>query len=52
MNEITEPTRPCWSVIIPVYNEAAKQGPVQELIIVDDCSSDTTLEYNPFNKYN
>jgi len=54
MNEITEPARPCLSVIMPVYNEAAtvaeiirrvlEQGPVQELIIVDDCSSDTTLD--------
>ena len=42
------------SVIMPVYNEAAtvgeiihrvlQQPPVEELIIVDDCSSDNTLE--------
>jgi len=54
MDEITEPNRRCLSVIMPVYNEAAtvaeiirrvlQQEPVQELIIVDDCSSDTTLE--------
>jgi len=54
MDEITEPNRRCLSVIMPVYNEAAtvaeiirrvlQQDPVQELIIVDDCSSDTTLE--------
>jgi len=54
MDEITEPNRRCLSVIMPVYNEAAtvaeivrrvlQQAPVQELIIVDDCSSDTTLE--------
>jgi len=54
MDVITEPNRRCLSVIMPVYNEAAtvaeiirrvlQQGPVQELIIVDDCSSDTTLE--------
>lgn len=54
MDEITEPTRRCLSVVMPVYNEAAtvaemvrrvlEQGPVQELIIVDDCSSDATLE--------
>jgi len=49
-----EPNRPCLSVIMPVYNEAAtvseiirrvlEQSPVQELIIVNDCSSDNTLE--------
>ena len=54
MDEITEPNRRCLSVIMPVYNEAAtvaeiirrvlQQDPVQELIIVDDCSSDTPLE--------
>jgi glycosyltransferase involved in cell wall biosynthesis len=43
---------PCLSVVMPVYNEAATvarvietvlaQRPVQELIIVDDCSSDGT----------
>jgi len=54
MDEITEPTRRRLSVIMPVYNEAAtvaeiirrvlQQDPVEELIIVDDCSSDTTLE--------
>jgi glycosyltransferase involved in cell wall biosynthesis len=54
MDEIMEPTRRCLSVIMPVYNEAAtvakiirrvlEQDRVQELIIVDDCSSDTTLE--------
>ena len=54
MDEITEPNRRCLSVIMPVYNEAAtvaeiirrvlQQDPVQELIIVDDCSSDMTLE--------
>jgi len=54
MDEIAEPNRRCLSVIMPVYNEAAtvaeiirrvlQQDPVQELIIVDDCSSDMTLE--------
>jgi glycosyltransferase involved in cell wall biosynthesis len=54
MDKITEPIPRCLSVIMPVYNEAAtvaeiirrvlQQDPVQELIIVDDCSSDTTLE--------
>jgi glycosyltransferase involved in cell wall biosynthesis len=54
MDEITEPNRRCLSVIMPVYNEAAtvslivrrvlQQAPVYELIIVDDCSSDSTLE--------
>jgi|ERR1051326_4338950 glycosyltransferase involved in cell wall biosynthesis len=43
---------PCLSVVIPVYNEQAtvvqiarsvlEQRPVQELIIVDDCSTDQT----------
>ena len=43
---------PCLSVVMPVYNEATTvslivgkvlaQRPVQELIIVDDCSSDDT----------
>jgi glycosyltransferase involved in cell wall biosynthesis len=54
MDEIMEPGRRCLSVIMPVYNEAAtvaeitrrvlEQEAVQELIIVDDCSSDKTLE--------
>jgi glycosyltransferase involved in cell wall biosynthesis len=54
MNEIREPNLRCLSVIMPVYNEAAtvaeivrrvlEQDVVQELIIVDDHSSDTTLE--------
>jgi len=54
MDPIPEPNRRCLSVIMPVYNEAAtvaeiirrvlQQGPVQELIIVDDCSSDATLK--------
>ena len=45
---------PCLSVVMPVYNEAAtvaqiirrvlEQKPVQELIIVDDASSDQTWE--------
>jgi len=44
---------PCLSVVMPVFNEAATivgvvknvllQRPVQQLIIVDDCSSDGTL---------
>ena len=52
MNQITEPAPRCASVIMPVYNEAAtvaeiirrvlQQDLVQELIIVDDCSSDMT----------
>jgi glycosyltransferase involved in cell wall biosynthesis len=54
MDEVKGPDRRCLSVIMPVYNEAAtvaeiirrvlEQEPVQELIIVDDCSSDATLE--------
>ena len=54
MKDIMQPSRPCLSVIMPVYNEAAtvaeiirrvlEQGAVQELIIVDDCSSDSTLQ--------
>jgi glycosyltransferase involved in cell wall biosynthesis len=54
MDEIREPNRRCLSVIMPVYNEATtvsqiirrvlQQACVQELIIVDDCSSDKTLE--------
>src|SRR5688572_23894985 len=45
---------PCLSVVMPVYNEAATveqvirtvlaQRPVQELIVVDDCSADGTWE--------
>src|SRR3974390_3476370 len=45
---------PCLSVVMPVYNEAAsvaevirmvlEQHPVQELIVVDDCSTDRTWE--------
>ncbi len=45
---------PCLSVVMPVYNEAGsvaqvarlvlEQRPVQELIIVDDCSNDGTWE--------
>lgn len=45
---------PCLSVVMPVYNEAATvdqviravlaQRPVQELIIVDDCSKDGTWD--------
>src|SRR3974390_203005 len=45
---------PCLSVVMPVYNEQStvapiartvlEQRPVQELIIVDDCSSDKTAE--------
>jgi glycosyltransferase involved in cell wall biosynthesis len=45
---------PCLSVVMPVYNEAATvadviktvlaQRPVQQLIIVDDCSKDGTWE--------
>ena len=45
---------PCLSVVMPVYNEAATveqvigkvlaQRPVQELVVVDDASRDSTLE--------
>ena len=45
---------PCLSAVMPVYNEAAtvsevvrvvlKQRPVQQLVIVDDCSGDGTWE--------
>ncbi|MDR3739426.1 MAG: glycosyltransferase family 2 protein [Terracidiphilus sp.] len=45
---------PCLAVVMPAYNEAATiedivalvlaQRPVQELIIVDDCSSDGTWD--------
>ena len=45
---------PCLSVVMPVYNEAASveqvirtvlaQRPVQELIVVDDCSKDGTWD--------
>jgi glycosyltransferase involved in cell wall biosynthesis len=52
MDELNETGRPCLSVIMPVYNEAAtvheiigrvlKQPVVLELIIVDDCSKDGT----------
>jgi len=45
---------PCLSVVMPVYNEAATVGeviktvlaqrPVQQLVIVDDCSTDGTWE--------
>ena len=51
---IGESKRRCLSVVMPVYNEAAtvseiiarvlQQDSVRELIIVDDCSSDATLE--------
>ncbi len=44
--------KPCLSVVMPVYNEAATvgqiiamvlaQAPVQELVIVEDCSKDDT----------
>jgi glycosyltransferase involved in cell wall biosynthesis len=54
MDKIMESNRPCLSVIMPVYNEAATVGEmirrvlqqdlVQELIVVDDCSSDKTPE--------
>jgi glycosyltransferase involved in cell wall biosynthesis len=53
MNETSELARACLSVVMPVYNEGGtvseiirrvlEQPPVQELIIVDDCSSDDTL---------
>lgn len=46
----TDPSTPCVSVVMPVYNEAAtlsailwrvlEQPCVQELIVVDDCSKD------------
>src|ERR1700683_3375825 len=45
---------PCLSVVMPVYNEAAtisevikvvlEQRPVQQLVIVDDCSADGTWD--------
>jgi glycosyltransferase involved in cell wall biosynthesis len=45
---------PCLSVVIPAFNEAAsvaqvlhrvlRQRPVQEVIVVDDCSTDNTWE--------
>ena len=45
---------PCLSVVMPVYNEAAtvgeviktvlEQRPVQQLVIVDDCSTDGTWD--------
>jgi len=54
MDVTGEPIRRCLSVIMPVYNEGAtvaeiiqrvlSQPPVQELIIVNDCSKDNTLE--------
>jgi glycosyltransferase involved in cell wall biosynthesis len=54
MDEIMEANRRCLTVVMPVYNEAAtvpeiirrvlEQPYVQELIIVNDCSSDKTLE--------
>ncbi len=53
MNESPDLNRFCLSVVMPVYNEGGTvseiirrvlaQPPVQELIIVDDCSSDDTL---------
>src|SRR5436190_19589845 len=49
-----EEIAPCLSVVMPVYNEEAtaarivravlEQRPVQELIIVDDCSTDKTWQ--------
>jgi glycosyltransferase involved in cell wall biosynthesis len=49
-----EQIEPCLTVVMPAYNEAATvasvvevvlaQRPVQELIIVDDCSSDGTWD--------
>ena len=56
MNEIKSNAdiEPCLSVVMPVFNEAATVGeviktvlsqrPVQQLIIVDDCSTDGTWE--------
>jgi len=54
MDVTGEPIRRCLSVIMPVYNEGTtvaeiiqrvlSQPPVQELIIVNDCSKDNTLE--------
>jgi glycosyltransferase involved in cell wall biosynthesis len=54
MDEIIETEHRCLAVVMPVYNEAAtvaeiiqrvlEQPSVQELIIVDDCSSDATLQ--------
>ncbi len=56
MNEIKSNAdiEPCLSVVMPVYNEAATvadviktvlaQRPVQQLVIVDDASSDGTWE--------
>ena len=45
--------KPCVTVVMPVYNEAATvskviqevlaQRPVQQLIVVDDCSNDGTF---------
>ena len=45
---------PCLTVVMPVYNEAAtvsevvavvlSQRPVQQLVIVDDCSRDGTWD--------
>jgi glycosyltransferase involved in cell wall biosynthesis len=54
MDQTTDLSRRCLSVIMPVYNEGPtvseiirrvlQQPAVQELIIVNDCSSDNTLE--------
>jgi glycosyltransferase involved in cell wall biosynthesis len=54
MDAIIKPIAPCLSVVMPVYNEEGsvaeiirrvlEQGEVQELIIVDDCSSDKTWD--------
>jgi glycosyltransferase involved in cell wall biosynthesis len=54
MDQPTELYRRCLSVVMPVYNEGStvseiirrvlQQPAVQELIIVNDCSSDNTLE--------
>jgi len=51
---MSEPIRPCVSIVMPVYNEAATvaeivrsvlaQSSVAELIIVDDCSTDGTWD--------